>query len=100
MLILGDTAEKKVYYPTNVNYITNNKGDIALTMDFTGLKPDRVYNILVSIDGWGANARYYFRTQADTTVKDFNFLLGSCALMLPGVGRTVFPGAATWIFIA
>ncbi len=98
MLILGDTAEKKVYYPTNVNYITNNKGDIALTMDFTGLKPDRVYNILVSIDGWGANARYYFRTQADTTVKDFNFLLGSCALMLPGVGRTVFPGAATWIF--
>ncbi|HLP22342.1 MAG TPA: hypothetical protein VK174_18635, partial [Chitinophagales bacterium] len=32
-LILGDTADKKVYYPTNVNYITNKKGDVALTMD-------------------------------------------------------------------
>ncbi len=98
MLILGDTAEKKVYYPNSVNYITNSKGDVALTMDFTGLTPDRVYNILVSIDGWGANARYYFRTQADTAIKDFNFLLGSCALMRPGFARMVFPGATTWIF--
>ena len=98
MLILGDTAEKKVYYPTNVSYITNSKGDVALTMDFTGLKPDHTYNILVSIDGWGANARSYFKTQVDTSVKDFNFILGSCALQLTGIARTVFPGAADWIY--
>jgi len=97
-LILGDTAEKKVYYPTNVSYITNSKGDVALTMDFTGLKPAHTYNILVSIDGWGANARYYFTTQADTAVKDFNFILGSCALQIPGVARAVFPGGTGWIF--
>ncbi len=97
-LILGDTADKRVYYPTNMNYITNKKGDVALTMDFTGLKPDRVYNILVSIDGWGTQAKYSFRTQADTTVKDFNFILGSCALQMPGIGRICFPGAADWIF--
>lgn len=99
MLILGDTAEKKVYYPTSVNYITNTKGDIALTMDFTGLKPDHVYNILISIDGWGSNARYYFRTQADTDIKDFNFILGSCALQVPGIARLVFPAAADFIFL-
>ena len=97
-LILGDTADKKVYYPTNVNYITNKKGDVALTMDFTGLTPDRLYNVLISIDGWGTQAKYSFRTQADTTVKDFNFILGSCALQMPGIGRIAFPGAADWIF--
>lgn len=97
-LILGDTAEKKVYYPTNVSYITNSTGDVALTMDFTGLKPDHQYNIIISIDGWGANAKYSFRTQADTEVKDFNFLLGSCALMMPGPARMTFPGGASWIF--
>ena len=97
-LILGDTADKKVYYPTNVNYITNKKGDVALTMDFTGLKPDRLYNILISIDGWGTQAKYSFRTQADTAVKDFNFITGSCALQMAGIGRICFPGAADWIF--
>lgn len=98
VLILGDTAEKKVYYPNKVSYITNSKGDVALTMDFNGLKPNRVYNILISIDGWGANARYYFKTLADSTVQDFNFILGSCALMRPGIARTIFPGGAAWIF--
>jgi len=98
VLILGDTAEKRVYYPTNLNYITNSKGDVALTMDFTGLKPDHSYNVIVSIDGWGANAKSSFKTQADTAIKDFNFVLGSCALMMPGIARTVFPGGATWIF--
>ncbi len=98
VLILGDTAEKRVYYPTNLSYITNKKGEVALTMDFTGLKPDHTYNVLVSIDGWGANAKYYFKTQADTVVKDFNFLLGSCALMMPGITRAVFPGGAAWIY--
>lgn len=97
-LILGDTADKKVYYPTNVNYITNKKGDVALTMDFAGLKPDRLYNILISIDGWGTQAKYSFRTQADTAVKDFNFIAGSCALQMAGIGRICFPGAADWIF--
>ena len=97
-LILGDTAEKRVYYPTNVSYITDAKGDVALTMDFTGLKPDHRYNILVSIEGWGANARYSFKTQADTPVKDFSFLLGSCALLNMDITRIFFPAGSNWIF--
>ena len=97
-LILGDTAEQKVYYPTNVEYITGKKGEVALTMEFTGLKPDHHYNVLVSIQGWGTHTHASFRTQADTAVKDFNFVLGSCALMFPGFSRIVFPGATPFIF--
>jgi alkaline phosphatase D len=98
MLILGDTAEKKVYYPTDYSYITDAKGDIALTMDFTGLKPGHHYNIIVSIDGWGANAKYSFSTPIDTPVKDFSFLMGSCALLNTDITRGVFPGGSNWIF--
>ena len=98
MLILGDTAEKRVYYPTNYSYITNSKGEVALTMDFTGLKPDHKYNIIVSIDGWGANAKYSFQTPNDTAIKDFNFLVGSCALMNTDPSRIFFPGGSNWIF--
>jgi len=97
-ILLGDTAEKRVYYPINHNYITNKTGDVALTVDFAGLKPDHKYNVLVSLDRYGTNIECSFRTQADTSVKDFNFILGSCALMIPGAARAVFPGGADWIF--
>ncbi len=98
MLILGDTAEKRVYYPTNYSYIANAKGEVALTMDFTGLKPNHTYNVIISIDGWGANAKYAFNTPVDTAVKDFSFLLGSCALLNTDPTRIFFPGGSNWIF--
>ncbi len=97
-LILGDTAEHKVYYPTRVEYITGKKGEVALTMEFTGLKPNRVYNVLVSIGGWGTHTHASFSTQSAEAVKDFNFQLGSCALMMPGAARVLFPAASTFIF--
>lgn len=97
-LILGDTSEKKIYYPTNYSFISSKKDEVAMTLDFSGLKPDHNYNILVSIEGWGAHAKYSFRTPSDTTVKDFNFLLGSCALMNTDITRGLFPGGSNWIF--
>ncbi len=97
-LILGDTSEKRVYYPNRVSYIADKKGDVALTMDFTGLKPDHRYNVIISIEGWGANAKYSFKTPADTPVKDFSFLLGSCALLNTDASRIFFPGGSNWIF--
>ena len=98
MLILGDTAEKRVYYPTNYSYIANKKNEVALTMDFTGLKPGHTYNVIISIDGWGANARYSFKTPKDSALKDFNFLVGSCALMNIDPTRIFFPAGSNWIF--
>lgn len=97
-LILGDTSENRIYRPTGYSYITNKKGEVALTMEFTGLKPNHLYNIIVSIDGWGTQAKYSFRTQSDSTVKDFNFLLGSCNLLNTDVTRGLFPGGSNWIF--
>jgi len=98
VLILGDTAEKKVYYPTSYSYINDKRGNVALTMNFTGLKPGHRYNILISIGQWGTNARYSFKTPVDSAVKDFNFLTGSCALMNTDITRGIFPGIANWIF--
>ncbi len=97
-LILGDTAEKRVYYPTDYSYINNKAGEVALTMDFTGLKPGHIYNILISIQGWGAHTKYSFKTSSDSTYQDFNFLLGSCALMNTDILRGLFPGGSNWIF--
>ncbi|MBL7777397.1 MAG: alkaline phosphatase family protein [Chitinophagales bacterium] len=97
-LILGDTAEQKVYYPTSYSYINNAKGEIALTMDFTGLKPNHTYNILCSIDGYGTHARYSFKTDKVEAAPTFNFLLGSCALLQYDVTRGFFPGGSNWIF--
>lgn len=97
-LILGDTSEKQVYYPSDYAYVNDNQGNVAITMTFTGLKPDHVYNILISINQWGTNAKYSFRTQSDSSIKDFSFLTGSCALMNTDITRGVFPGVANWIF--
>lgn len=97
-LILGDTAEKRVYYPTDADYIADGEGNVALTMTFTGLKPDHRYNILISIDRWGTHAKYSFKTPADSAVKDFNFLVGSCALLNTDITRGIFPGVSNWIF--
>ncbi|MCS6935571.1 MAG: alkaline phosphatase family protein [Chitinophagales bacterium] len=97
-LILGDTAEKRVYYPTSYRYIHNAKGEIALTMDFTGLKPNHTYNIICSIEGFGTHARYSFKTDKDEEAPAFNFLLGSCNLLQYDYTRGVFPGGSNWIF--
>lgn len=97
-LILGDTTEKRVYYPTDASYITDGDENVALTMTFTGLKPDRRYNILISIDGWGTHARYSFKTASDVETGDYNFLLGSGALLNTDITRGIFPGLSNWIF--
>lgn len=96
-VILGDTSTKKLYYPTDYSYLASD-GVVALTFDFTGLQPDHVYNVLVSIEGWKSQARTSFRTQADTAVKDFVFSLGSCALMNTDWTRPIFPGGKNNIF--
>ncbi len=98
MLILADTAEKKVHYPSSYSYIANHKGEIALTLQFEDLKPGHHYNVLISIQGWGANAKYSLTTPNDSAVKDCSFLLGSCALMNTDITRGVFPGGSNWVF--
>lgn len=97
MMWLVDTVEKTVYYPTGLNKINDNKGTVALNMDFTGLKPDHTYKAEF-IDGVGLHPKCVFTTQSDSAVKDFDFLVGSCALMNTDITRFVFPGGSTAIF--
>jgi alkaline phosphatase D len=97
MMWLVDTVEKTVYYPTGLSKINDNKGTVALNMDFTGLKPDHTYKAEF-IDGVGLHPKCVFTTQSDSAVKDFDFLVGSCALMNTDITRFVFPGGSTAIF--
>jgi alkaline phosphatase D len=97
-VILGDTAAKKVVYPTNYNYKVSKKGIISLTFDFTGLEPNHTYNVLASIEGLKTNTKCSFTTQSNDVVKDFNFILGSCAMMNTDWTRFGLPGASTTIF--
>lgn len=96
-VILGDTATKRIYYPSNYSYLASN-GMVSLTFDFTGLQPGHIYNVIVSIEGWKTHPKASFRTQYDTNVKDFSFNTGSCALLCTDWLRPVFPGGKTDIF--
>ncbi|HLP51866.1 MAG TPA: alkaline phosphatase D family protein [Chitinophagales bacterium] len=96
MMTLVDTVTETVYYPTGLNKINDNKGVTALNMDFTGLKSNHVYKCEFT-EGVGLRPKCVFTTQADS-LKDFDFLVGSCALMNTDISRFVFPGASTAIF--
>lgn len=96
-IMLADTVAKQVYYPSDVSYIKNKKGHIALTMTFTKLKPGTQYKVLVKIDGWGATDKVSFTTPLDTPVHDFNFITGSCLLLQTDIFRPIFPGSSILI---
>lgn len=97
MLTLVDTVDKTVYTPTGFSKTNNSKGIVALNSDFTGLQPNHVYKVDF-IKEIGLHPKCVFTTQADSAVKDFDFLAGSCALMNTDFSRFMFPGFSAAIF--
>ena len=97
MMWLLDTVDKTTYYPTGFSKINDSKGLTALNMDFTGLQPEHIYKA-VFLKEVGLHPKCVFTTQADSAVKDFDFLVGSCALMNTDFSRFVFPGFSAAIF--
>jgi alkaline phosphatase D len=91
-LLLIDTLDKKIYFPVSQSYISNRKGQVALTMQFDQLQPDRFYKIWIEIEGWGKQMQHGFKTPSQLPVKDFHFLIGSCLLLQTDFMRIVFPG--------
>lgn len=91
-LLLVDTAEKKMYYPIAESHISNAKGEVALTMNFSNLQPGHYYQVLIEIEGWGKQMKYGFKTPTDEPVHNFNFLLGSCLLLQTDIMRIAYPG--------
>lgn len=98
LLMLADTLRKKVIYPARFEYIKSADGTLAMLMDFEKLEPSTWYNIFLSIEGWGTHASYGFKTASEVPAENFEFLTGSCALMLNGIGRIPFPGFSHYIF--
>lgn len=99
-ITLEDTVSKQVYTPTGLRKINDSKGNFSLIMDFTGLQPDRVYKPIYAFDGVYPHPKCNFRTQSDSTVKDIEFLVGSCSLLNTDWSRFMFPGFSVKIFAA
>jgi len=97
MMWLMDTVDKTVHQPTGLSKINNSKGVTALNMDFSDLQPEHIYKA-VFIKEIGLHPKCVFTTQADSAIKDFDFLVGSCALMNTDITRFIFPGSAIAIF--
>lgn len=97
-VILGDTATKRIFYPSNYSYTVSKKGIVSLTFEFNGLLPAHNYNVLVAIEGWKTSTKYSFSTQADTAVQDMRFLIGSCAMLNTDFTRIAFPGFSSRIY--
>ena len=96
MMTLIDTVDKSVYYASGFHKI-NSTGITALVMDFKGLTPDHTYKAVFNTP-LALHPKCIFRTQADTAVKDFDFLVGSCALLNTDFSRFMFPGTKSAIF--
>lgn len=98
LVSLMDTATQQIYTPTGLHRLNDRKGNTALTMDFTGLQPEHIYKPVYALEIVNPHPRCLVRTLSDSTVKDFDFVAGSCSLLNTGFTRIVFPGLAVGIF--
>ncbi len=94
---LQDTMDHSVYSPVGSHKITNQSGDTSLLLDYTGLQAGHTYRVSHTLrTRWTPDCR--FTTQTAATVKDIDFLFGSCALLTTGFWRCVLPGADVMIY--
>lgn len=98
LVSLMDTATEQIYNPTGLHKINDGKGVSALTMEFTGLQPEHTYKPVYALEMINPHPRSVIRTLADSAVKDFDFVLGSCALLNTGFTRIAFPGLSVGIY--
>lgn len=69
-----------------------------LTFEFKGLQPETKYEVSVELDGKDSGKKFSVQTLGAATVKDFSFLLGSCAFLPPKIFRLFYPGRKEKIF--
>jgi alkaline phosphatase D len=94
MVALFDSVSKEVKFPIYFNYLSNKKGQVALTVDFKNLRPNTTYHLMVKIGNNAPSDQAVIHTLSEEPVKDFSFLLGSCFLIGPGkFGAALMPGA-------
>lgn len=97
-LSLKDTADNSSFSdPVGTQKIADREGDTSVTIDFTGLRPGHCYRVLHNTSS-KPTPDCVFTTQANTSVRDLDFLFGSCALLTTGFWRAFFPGADVSIY--
>ena len=97
ILTLQDTLDKTIITPIKISKLGYSKTDTAAIADFEGLQSGHCYAAVSSIKA-KKPVHCSFVTPDDSAVKDFDFLVGSCALMNTGITRVAFPGASVRIF--
>jgi alkaline phosphatase D len=93
IVALYDSFRREVKYPTNLNYIKDKHCRIVMTMDFTNLKSDTKYTILIKLGDAVLKERHEVKTLSNEAIEDFSFIVGSCFLAMPtGLGKCFLPG--------
>ncbi len=59
------------------------KSQTPVILFFTDLKPETEYQLKILLDNVLSKNNFLVKTLPDVTVKDFTFLLGSCAMVFP-----------------
>ena len=73
---LVDTTAQIVYKPSNVR-TTDSKGKTAITVEFDGLQPSTVYQIVFEVKGAGYSYGKHIETLSNSEVtEDFEFIAG------------------------
>lgn len=94
---LTDTIDQTVSNPVSTQKIGDLTGDTSLILDYSGLKAGHHYRVSYTLSAKNA-PDCTFTTQTDASVKDLDFLVGSCALLTTGFWRAFFPGADVSIY--
>ena len=93
IVALYDSFRREVKFPNGLDYIKNKKNQIAMTLDFTELRPATKYSILIKLGDKVVQDKLSVRTLSEDSIKDFSFLIGSCFMILPdALGKNYFPG--------
>jgi alkaline phosphatase D len=93
IVALYDSFRREVKYPSHLNYLKDKHSRIVMTMDFTNLKSDTKYTILIKLGDAVVKEKYEVKTLSDEAIEDFSFIIGSCFLAMPnGLGKSFLPG--------
>jgi alkaline phosphatase D len=97
-LVITDTTSKRVFFPSKIDGIANEKGAQSVVANFDNLEANRTYFVYATVENGLNKVVTSFTTLKDTTFSNINFTFGSCALMQPGFWRGLAPGASGSIF--
>lgn len=89
-------AIEKIVVSTDT--ITHHQNYFPLQFSFSHLKPSTEYEFTLTVNHQKLNDVFKFKTPTDSTIANFSFLAGSCALLLPKWTTPVLKSGTTKMF--